>query len=497
MTILDFASNLTPAGVASFAAGELLTRAFADDVIQGIVSLAGGPDLDLHGLDLVDRTGMVQAGGIGSNSENEKAQGGAPLSLADSLALRTEHISERKRAFASRPLKDRLFDYTHPDSMATAAITNMPQNKQQLAVMLSSAPQKMLASIAAIMSPAVRAQQQGPCDGSFNAACLNGFDNYGIQDYGYTNEEVSYLTGFNPDELVEWADGTENAIGTPPDSETRTKWGDCFDAKTEPKEGESKEDGPVNSGGWSEECQGYLENDSDRTFLAFRGALKYRAIQEALECAGATDCPKSSGSGSSAAQTPGGAGSAPGVPGQCATGSVSLGEHEFWEKKVASKGTLCQITGWPSEGEEDVAKRNSLVAVRDIASQKWMDLYNAAKADGINLRATSSYRSYAKQAELFAANPDPAAVARPGESNHNGGYAIDLLDMCFGVSTCPRDKKGGVYDKSMNCEATGFIRSIDPSSKAWMWMEKNAKRFGVTQYCNEAWHWETKVYDGG
>jgi hypothetical protein len=499
LTALDIASNFTPLGLATFATGEVLTRAFADDVINAIVSFAGGPALDLLGADSVDIAGMAQAGGIGSNSEREKSEGGRPLSLSESLALRTDHIEERKRAFASRPMKDRIFDYTHPDSIATAAIVNMPQNKQQLATMMISAPLKMLSSVAAIVSPAVKAQQQAACNGTYNAECLSGFNNYNILDYGFTDEEISYILSFNPDELIDWGNGEANAIGTPPDKKTRDEWRACFDASTEPEEGEDK-DGPVNSGGWSDECQSYMDTYGD-TFLKYRGFLRYEAIQEGIECAASDECPEGQTEAGvevgGAAQTPSGEVNGRGSSTTCAPGTTPIGEQQFWEKKKSIPSLGCEIPGFPASGEED-RKRNGLVVVSAASSQQFLNMLNAAKADGIALKANSSFRSYEYQEELFIAKGrNTAVVAEPGNSNHNGGNAVDIADMCSSVATCPRDKRGGVYDKSMGCEKTRFVRSIDPSSRTWLWLEANAKKFGITQYCNEAWHWETKVYDGG
>ena len=50
----------------------------------------------------------------------------------------------------------------------------------------------------------------------------------------------------------------------------------------------------------------------------------------------------------------------------------------------------------------------------------------AARADGVTLLVTSGYRSDAEQAVLFAANPDPKWVARPGKSLHRNGTELDL-----------------------------------------------------------------------
>jgi hypothetical protein len=55
----------------------------------------------------------------------------------------------------------------------------------------------------------------------------------------------------------------------------------------------------------------------------------------------------------------------------------------------------------------------------------WM-LSALARATVGNISVTSGYRSYAEQAALFAANPNPRMVAPPGRSNHGRGIAADI-----------------------------------------------------------------------
>jgi hypothetical protein len=50
----------------------------------------------------------------------------------------------------------------------------------------------------------------------------------------------------------------------------------------------------------------------------------------------------------------------------------------------------------------------------------------AADADGVPLTIESGYRSDAEQAILWARNPDPRMVARPGTSLHRNGTELDL-----------------------------------------------------------------------
>ena len=74
---------------------------------------------------------------------------------------------------------------------------------------------------------------------------------------------------------------------------------------------------------------------------------------------------------------------------------------------------------------------------------------------GHALTINSAFRSDAEQAALFAANPDPRMVARPGTSLHRCGTELDL----------------------------------GPPS-AYGWFAANAQRFGFVQrYAWEAWHY--------
>jgi soluble lytic murein transglycosylase-like protein len=79
----------------------------------------------------------------------------------------------------------------------------------------------------------------------------------------------------------------------------------------------------------------------------------------------------------------------------------------------------------------------------------------ARREAGISLVITSGYRSDAEQARLFAANPDPRWVARPGTSLHRYGTELDL----------------------------------GPPA-AYGWLRRNSRRFGfIRRYAWEPWHY--------
>lgn len=93
--------------------------------------------------------------------------------------------------------------------------------------------------------------------------------------------------------------------------------------------------------------------------------------------------------------------------------------------------------------------------MRPDVAQAFDRLAAAAARDGLTLSITSAFRSDAEQARLFAANPDPKWVARPGTSLHR--YATEL--------------------------------DLGPPS-AYAWLAANAGRYGFRQrYSWEAWHY--------
>ena len=94
--------------------------------------------------------------------------------------------------------------------------------------------------------------------------------------------------------------------------------------------------------------------------------------------------------------------------------------------------------------------------MRPDVAQAFDRLAAAARREaGLSLTITSAFRSDAEQARLFAANPNPRMVARPGESLHRYGTELDLGPP-------------GAYG----------------------WLARNAERFGfLKRYSWEPWHY--------
>ena len=118
------------------------------------------------------------------------------------------------------------------------------------------------------------------------------------------------------------------------------------------------------------------------------------------------------------------------------------------------------------------------------AHDAYVELYNAAKNDGMNLIVTTSYRNYGFQSTLYYnyVNRDgqesaDTYSARPGYSEHHTGLAVDLSTP------------------SLTNAFTEFIYTDE-----YKWMQNNCYKYGfiqrytdenqyITGYQPEAWHY--------
>ncbi len=132
---------------------------------------------------------------------------------------------------------------------------------------------------------------------------------------------------------------------------------------------------------------------------------------------------------------------------------------------------LCQIPDIPGNGADasgNIVSGGAIVNSRVAGA--WAALAKAAKAEGVNLRSNSSFRLF----DSCGGSGDGSACARPGQSPHQLGIAIDFQDMGL---------KAGSTTSCSN-------RARLPNSPQWSWMFKNAEKWGIEQYSFEAWHWD-------
>lgn len=161
---------------------------------------------------------------------------------------------------------------------------------------------------------------------------------------------------------------------------------------------------------------------------------------------------------------------------KCAEGTKDLGvveslySGELKKESGPIKMRLCQIRDIPGVGDNAKGENISGGAVVDArVSGGWAALAKKAKSDGINLTSSSSFRL----AHSCGGTGDGTACARPGQSAHQTGWAIDLGNMPVKGSS------------TTDCSARARANTAE-----WKWMYNNAEQFGIKQYTYEAWHWD-------
>lgn len=100
--------------------------------------------------------------------------------------------------------------------------------------------------------------------------------------------------------------------------------------------------------------------------------------------------------------------------------------------------------------------------MRSDAAAAFNRMHAAARAQGIDLKVNSGFRTMAEQQALYRAyqNGTGNLAAKPGYSNHQGGIAVDINVGGTGTST-------------------------------YRWLAANAKNHGfVRTVPSEPWHWE-------
>ena len=130
-----------------------------------------------------------------------------------------------------------------------------------------------------------------------------------------------------------------------------------------------------------------------------------------------------------------------------------------------------------------VRASSDAVLLRREAAQALEEMFAAAKEEGLNLIATSGYRSYTTQKNIFARKVSNVGrkqalllVAPPGCSEHQLGLAMDLTcPTCTNLTEKFAATREGEW-VSAHCHEYGFIIRY---KKEWTF---------ITGYAYEPWH---------
>ncbi|GIG27655.1 M15 family metallopeptidase [Cellulomonas marina] len=184
------------------------------------------------------------------------------------------------------------------------------------------------------------------------------------------------------------------------------------------------------------------------------------------ELAAALGGTTSASSGGSTGSTASLAGLAGVVPGGGATTTAGAGLGDIaWSSSVTRLGGGKVPAALAAYGNGKIPE-SALAGVGSTGHRLWApaaqrleQLLAAAKADGVGIGITDSYRSYAAQVDVANRKglySQGGLAAAPGTSDHGWGMAVDL----------------------------------DLDAKAQAWMQQNAGRYGfVADTPRESWHW--------
>ena len=140
------------------------------------------------------------------------------------------------------------------------------------------------------------------------------------------------------------------------------------------------------------------------------------------------------------------------------------GPNAAWDNgQFLKQLTLIQIVG----------ADNTLKYISNDIAQFYLDLVNAAEADGLPLPLKSGFRTYPQQVYLRDGYdrklPGFNLAARPGFSNHEDGYAYDFA--IGGYEGNPR------YDwLKANGPKHGFVRTVNKEPWHWEYRPELAKK---------------------
>ena len=158
----------------------------------------------------------------------------------------------------------------------------------------------------------------------------------------------------------------------------------------------------------------------------------------------------------------------------CTPGTQDLGPTTGYKSGEPYQIRLCGITELTSQGTEDTA---GYIRVNSTASKQWLDLAQQAKSDGIDLVASSSFRSNDYQKRLYSCYITKTCnggrlAAKPGYSNHQFGFAVD-------INIAP-----GSDPSLTTCQS-------NPSAyPKYGWLADNAAKYGISaNVASECWHW--------
>lgn len=469
-------------GVASTIAGAGAGYLAAGPILGKIASLISGDGLNTKAVAGAPLTNYASYGARFAGSGIAQTAGGNQLSKDEEKTLRSVRLDEQREDFAQKSFAYKVFNTEDPSTIASRAIDGTPGSISQATQSLAEIP----ARVASIFSKPL-----GLFSGSvFAAEKVEGYD-YPFPKYGFSEEDLDNPLIQNPFENADKAAEILNDTG----DKYIERAEKCFGVNI--SKGDSGWDAQVGeeSVTKSYDEKAYKDNkcgDEGDEWLRIRFFILDTSVLIAYACLH-DDEEACAQLGFGSAATPSGSNDNESTSDKidisqlgknsdnidCSEGTKDLGvvetkyTGELKKESGPLKIRLCEIKDISGQGNDNKGNVTSGGAVVDArVSGAWAALAKAAKADGIQLNAGSSFRL----ADSCGGTGDGSACARPGKSFHQTGLAIDFGNGMYG------------HKGSSTTSCTGRARL--PDNKSWKWLFDNAEKYGIEQYSYEAWHWD-------
>lgn len=161
---------------------------------------------------------------------------------------------------------------------------------------------------------------------------------------------------------------------------------------------------------------------------------------------------------------------------KCPEGTKDAGTETGYYHNRAIPIRLCQITDY-------ISSSNGPLLVNATIAPAFVGFLREMEEAGYPVYVSSSFRTMAKQQQLYANSPGGAA--RPGFSNHQMGAAIDLGDF---PAAYTRHNCGG-HTEERSCMYPGSGAQME----RWKTAYSIGKKYGLYFHDEEFWHLEGTV----
>lgn len=442
--ISDLFSGLPIIKNVSEAASSVVSFATAgtlDKLVSLVIDVMAG-DVEIINAKGAELGNIANYGTLLAANDSAISMGGRALRLAEVFTLDTARKQEDQQQLRHKSFFTRIFDPHEKGSLVATTVLENPSLAR---------PTTAVASF--LQTPLTVFSNLGSMGSSFFSGHLQAQTatyNYGIDEYGFSQEEMD-----NP----AYEDPFANAsIVEPRLAYLNSEYGSCFGTTI-------GSDGRINTQetvkySATKKCDTPKAGDTE-LLTRYRFYIADTIAMATLACYELNEACNEIGFGSAApAATPTPsevvAGDTTTIP--CDPRTIDKGPAVGFKNKQPINIRLCEVPNMPG------------AIVNSQISGAVFDMAQAAQTAGVNLAASEAFRTKEQQDYFWGCYQTKSCnegrlAAEPGTSNHQMGLAIDF-----------------------NCNGG----SMQYGNVCYDWLEANARQYGfIGNVAGEPWHWST------